>query len=152
MPIKKKTSAPKAKVSRPKSKSSANSGGVSAMAATQLKQLRKTVDQLRTRLEKEANARIAASNVVAEAKKAREALNAQMKALRDEGARLAKELRGALGRSDKLEAARRQATEKIAELRSELAHRSEELKRKSEELAQLAKESAGRARDIIMSE
>ena len=104
------------------------------------------------RLEKEAKANATASKVIAEAKKARDALMGQMKTLRDEGSRLAKELKRALGDADKREAARRQAVEKIAELRKDLAHRTEELKRKSEELAQLAMDSAGRARDIIMSE
>jgi len=122
------------------------------MASAQLKQLRKTVEQLKGRLEKEAKARTAASTIVAEAKKARESLMAQMKNLRDEGGRLAKELKRALGDADKREAARRQAVEKISELRADLAHRTEELKRKSEELARLAIDSAGRAKDIIMSE
>jgi seryl-tRNA synthetase len=93
-----------------------------------------------------------ASKVVAEAKKAREALMGQVKSLRDEGSRVAKELKRALGDADKREAARRQAVQKIAELRAELTHRTEELKRKSEELAKLAMDSAGRAKDIIMSE
>ena len=154
MPSRKKTSSsPKRKAVRPAKKAAAvSSGGVAAMATAQLEQLRKTIDQLKTRLENEANARMAASNVIAEAKKARDALSAQMKGLRDEGARLAKELRTAMGRSDKLEAARKQAVDKIAELRAELSHRREELKRKSEELGRLAMDSAGRAKDIIMSE
>jgi len=150
MPTKKKSTAPKRKSARRDPKPS-SSGGVSAMASAQLKQLRKTVDQLRARLEKETNARAAASTVIAEAKKARATLTAQMESLRKEGARLAKELAHALGDSDKREAARRQAVEKMGELRAELAHRTEELRRKSEELAKLAVDSAGRARDIIMS-
>jgi chromosome segregation ATPase len=153
MPTRKKPSpSPKRKITRPARKAATSGGGVSAMATAQLKQMRKTVDQLRARLEREANARMAASSVVAEAKKARDALAAQMKSLRDEGGRLAKELKTAMGRSNKLEAARQQAVDKIAELRAELAHRTEELKRKSEELGRLAMDSAGRARDIIMSE
>ena len=151
MPTKKKPSTAARKPARRAKKTSA-SGGASAIASAQLKQLRKTVVQLKSRIEKEAKTRIAVSTVIAEAKKAREALMAQLKTLRDEGSRLAKELKRALGDADKREAARRQAVEKVAELRAELARRTEELKRKSEELAKLAMESAGRAKDIIMSE
>jgi chromosome segregation ATPase len=152
MPTKKKTPPPARKPARKASKPAPSGGGVSAMASAQFKQLRKTVDQLTARLEKEAKARAAASTVIAEAKKAREILTTQVKTMRDEGGRLAKALKRALGDADKREAARRQAIDKIAELRKELAHRTEELKRKSEELAKLAIDSAGRARDIIMSE
>jgi chromosome segregation ATPase len=150
MPTKKKTS-PLRKPAGAKKKTSV-SGGVSAMASSQLKQLQKTVVQLKARLEKEAKANATASKVVAEAKKAREALMGQLKTLRDEGSYLTRELKKALGDADKREAARRQAVEKIAELRAELNRRTEELKRKSEDLARLAMDSAGRAKDIIMSE
>ncbi len=150
MPTKKKTS-PLRKPAGAKKKTSA-SGGVSVMASAQLKQLQKTIVQLKGRLEKEAKANATASKVVAEAKKAREALMGQLKTLRDEGSYLTRELKKALGDADKREAARRQAVEKIAELRAELTHRTDELKRKSEELAKLARDSAGRAKDIIMSE
>ncbi len=150
MPTKKKTSPPR-KPATSKRKTSA-SGGISAIASAQLKQLQKTVVQLKGRLEKEAKANATASKVVAEAKKARAALMSQLKTLRDEGSYLTRELKKAIGDADKREAARRQAVEKIAELRAELGHRTEELKRKSEELAKLAMDSAGRAKDIIMSE
>jgi chromosome segregation ATPase len=122
------------------------------MASAQLKQLQKTVVLLKSRLEKEAKANATASKVVAEAKKARDALMGQLKTLRDEGSYLTKELKRALGDADKREAARRQAVEKLAELRAELARRTEELKRKSEELAKLARDSAERAKDIVLSE
>jgi chromosome segregation ATPase len=152
MPARKKSSSPpKRKTARPTAKPSTG-GGVSAAAAAQLKQLRKTVEQLTSRLQKEAKARVAASTLLAEAKKARAGLIAQMKTLREEGSRLGRELQRALGDADKREGARRQAVGKIAELRADLAHRTEELKRKSEELAKLAIDSAGRAKDIIMSE
>ncbi len=72
--------------------------------------------------------------------------------MRDEGSYLTRELKKALGDADKREAARRQAVEKIAVLRAELGLRTEELKRKSEELAKLAIESAGRVKEIILSE
>jgi chromosome segregation ATPase len=152
MPTRKKSSSLARKPVRRAARKSSSGSGVSAMASAQLKQLRKTVEQLKGRLEKEAKSSMTASKVVAEAKKAREALIGQVKSLRDEGGRVAKELKRALGDADKREAARRQAVQKITELRAELSHRTEELKRKSEELARLAMESAGRAKDIIMSE
>ncbi len=150
MPTKKKP----AKVTRKpaRAKKTSTGGGVSAMASAQLKQLQKTVVQLKGRLEKEAKANATASKLMTEAKKARATLMGQLKTLRDEGSYLTKELKRALGDADKREAARRQAVEKIAELRAELTHRTEELKRKTEELAKLAKDSAGRAKDIIMGE
>jgi chromosome segregation ATPase len=151
MPTKKNSSSSAHKPA-PRASKTSSPGGVPAIASAQFKQLRKTVEQLTSRIEKDAKARTAASTVIAEAKKAREALMGQMKTLRDEGSRLAKELKRVLGDANKREAARRQAVEKIAELRSELAHRTEELKGKSEELAKLAIDSAGRAKDIIMSE
>src|SRR5271166_5960941 len=138
MPTKKKPTKLARKPASAKRKTSSAGSSVSAMASAQLKQLRKTVVDLKTRLEKEAKANTTASKVVAEAKKAHGLLTAQMKTLRDEGSYLSKELKRALGDADKREAARRQALEKIAELRAELGHRTEELKRKSEELAKLA--------------
>jgi chromosome segregation ATPase len=158
MPTKKKTSParrkPVRRARKPSSiasKTSKAASSFSAMASTQLKQLRKTVDQLRSRLEKEARARSAASALIDEAKKARETLMVQMRALRERGASLSKELKKAITDANRRENARHQAVVKISELRAELARRTEELKRKSEELARLAMESAGRAKDIIMS-
>lgn len=151
MPTKKKTSTARKPARKTSAKKSAASG-VSAMAAAQLKQFRKTVDQLKGRLEKEVKARGAAAALVNEAKMAREALMGQIKSLRVQGAELTKALKKALSDSDKREAARRQAVERMSELRAELAHRTEELKRKSEELRKLAVDSATRAKDIIMSE
>jgi chromosome segregation ATPase len=150
MPIKKKSSTAARKPAASAQKT-LSSGGVSSMASAQFKQLQKSVAQLTTRLEKEVKANTTASKVIAEAKKARDGLAAQMKTLRDEGSYLTRELKRALGDAEKREAARKQAVEKLAELRAELAHRTDELKRKSEELAKLARDSAGRAKDIIMS-
>src|SRR5579872_6417005 len=155
MPTKKKASPSRRKAVRrssPASKrSQPKSGGVSAMASAQLKQLRKTVNDLKARLAKEAKASSASSKLVAEAKKARETVLGQMKSLKEHGARLSKELRKALGETTRHKAGREQALAKVAELRAELAKRTQELKSKSEELAMLARESAGRAKDIIMS-
>lgn len=129
-----------------------SSSGVSVIASSQVQQLRKTVAQLTSRLEKEIKMNATSAKVVAEAKKARDTLMGQLKTLREEGTHLAMELRRALSDADKREAARRQALDTVSKLRTELGHRTEELKRKSEELARLAVDSAGRAKNIIMSE
>lgn len=131
MPTKKRTSPARRKpVGRTRKASSTMSAtsnaasSFSAVESTQLKHLRKTVDQLNARLEKEARARSAASTVIGEAKMARETLMVQMKALRDQGASLAKELKKAMSDSTRRENARQQAVLKISELRSELARRT----------------------------
>jgi chromosome segregation ATPase len=128
MPTKKKTSPARRKPVRRARKTSSTvsrpskaANSFSAMASTQLKQLRKTVDQLKARLEKEARARLAASTVIGEAKKARETLKVQMKALRDQGASLTKELKKAMSHASRRENARQQAVVQISELRAELA-------------------------------
>jgi len=128
------------------------SGGVSTIASSQIKQLRKTVAQLTSRLEKEIRMNATSAKVIAETKKARVTLIGQLKTLREEGSHLAKELKRALSDADTREAARRQAHDTVAKLRGELTHRTEELKRKSEELARLVVGSAGRAKNIIMRE
>jgi chromosome segregation ATPase len=152
MPTKKRASKAPRKSARRARKSTSTVSGVSAMAAAQLKQLRKTVDQLKSRLQKESKGRSLDARLLQEARNARERVAGQINALREQGTRLSKQLKKALGDADKREMARQQALNKIAELRSELTRRTDELKRKSEELASLARESAGRARDIIMSE
>jgi hypothetical protein len=155
MPTKKKASPSRRKSARKSSpaskRSKPNSGGVSAMASAQMKQLRKTVNDLKARLAKEAKAGSASSRLVAEAKKARETVLGQVKSLRDQGARLSKELKKAMSDTSRHKAGREQALAKVAELRAELAKRTQEVKSKSEELAKLAMDSAGRAKDIIMS-
>lgn len=156
MPTKKNAASSRRKTARRSSpapkRSKTASSGVSAMASTQFKQLRKTVDQLKARLEKETKARSAASTLVTGAKKARETILGQMKSLKEQGARLSKELKKALTDTNRHKAAREQALAKVAELRAELARRTSELKSKSEELGKLAMDSAGRAKDIINSE
>ncbi len=160
MPTKKKTSPVRGKPGRrARNASSTVSRGTkaaavnsfSATASTKLKQLRKTVDQLKARLEKEAKARSAASTVVGEAKKARQTLMGQMKEMRGQAASLTKDLKKATSDAGKREIARQEAVALISGLRAELARRTGELKRKSEELAKLAVQSAGRAKDIIVS-
>ena len=93
MPTKKKTSTARKPARRSRQTSAKTASGVSAMASAQLKQFRKTIEQLKGRLEKEVKARGAASAVIGEARKAREALTGQIKSLRDQGAYLTKELK-----------------------------------------------------------
>src|ERR1700730_2014753 len=132
-------------------------------ALRQLAQLRKTVKGLRVKLERETKARQIEARVKSEAQKARAQLASQITALRDQGRKLATNLKSALGDAGKRDAARQQALAKIAELkaeyskrtaelRSELSHATAELGRKSEELKKLAGEAAHRAVEIIGSE
>ena len=132
-------------------------------AFRQLEQLRKTVKTLRVKLEREVRERKIEARVKSEAQKARARLASQIAALRDQGQKLAKDLRSALGDASKREAARRDAMAKIAELkaqytkksaemRSQLSRTTAELARKSEELKKLAEEAAHRAVEIIRSE
>src|ERR1700683_1047837 len=129
-------------------------------ATAQLDQLRKTIRELRIKLERETRARKIEARVKSEAQKARAALASQITALRDQGRKLASDLKSALGDSRKRDAARQQAVAKIAELkaeyskkstelRSELSRTTSEVARKSEELKKLAGETAQRAVGII---
>jgi len=132
-------------------------------ALKQLEGLRKTVKQLRVKLERETRARKIEARVKSEAQKARAQLGSQIAALRDQGRKLASDLKSALGDSRNRDAARQQAVAKIAELkaeypkksnelRSELSRTTSELARKSEELRKLAGETAQRAVGIIRGE
>src|ERR1700722_17742485 len=132
-------------------------------ATGQIEQLRRTVKALRLKLERETKARKIEARVKSEAQKARAQLASQITALRDQGRKLATNLKSALGDAGKRDAARQQALAKIAELkaeyskrtaelRSELSHATAELGRKSEELKKLAGEAAHRAVEIIRSD
>jgi chromosome segregation ATPase len=129
-------------------------------ALKQLESMRKTVKQLRVKLERESRARKIEARIKSEAQKARAQLSSQISALRDQGRKLASDLKSALGDSRKRDAARQQGVAKIAELkaeyskkstelRSELSRTTSELARKSEELKKLAGETAQRAVGII---
>jgi uncharacterized phage infection (PIP) family protein YhgE len=129
----------------------------------QLAQLRKTVKEMRTKLERETKARKIEARVKSDAQKARAQLASQISTLRDQGRKLATNLKSALGDAGKRDAARQQALAKIAdlkaeyakksaEMRSELSRTTAELARKSEELKKLAGEAAHRAVEIIRSE
>jgi len=126
----------------------------------QLRQLQKTVKALRIKLERETRARKIEARVKSEAQKARAQLTSQIAALREQGRKLASELKSALGDASKRDSARQQALGKIAELKAEYAKKSAEMRsqlsrattelaRKSEELRKLAGETAHRAVDII---
>ncbi len=132
-------------------------------ALRQLEQLRKTVKMLRVKLERESRAPKIEARVKSEAQKARALLASRIAALREQGRKLASDLRSALGDASKRDAARQQAIAKIAELRAEYAKKSAELRselsqataelaRKSEELKKLAREAAHRAVEIIRGE
>jgi hypothetical protein len=129
----------------------------------QIKQLRKTVKGLRLQLEREARARKIEARVRSGAQKARAQLASQIAALRDQGRKLASQLKSALSDASKRDAARQQALARIAELKAEYAKKSAELRsqlsrttgelaRKSEELKKLAGEAAHRAVEIIRGE
>src|SRR5271169_5096875 len=132
-------------------------------ALKQLEGLRKTVKQMRVKLERETRARKIEARVKSEAQKARAQLASQIAALRGQGRKLASDLRAALGDAGKRHAAHQNAIGKIAELKAEYSKKSAELKselsrttaelaRKSEELKKLAGEAAHRAVEIIRSE
>ena len=149
MPVKKK--------SQKKTKRGANP------ALRQVEQLRKSVKILKLKLEREVKARKLEQRVKGEAKAAGAKLSTQLKSLRDQGKKLANDLKSALSDASKREAARKEALAKIAELkaqysktstglRAELSQKTAELRRKSEELMKLAGQSAHRAAEIIRSE
>jgi len=149
MPVKKK--------SQKKTKRGANP------ALRQVEQLRKSVKILKLKLEREVKARKLEQRVKSEAKAAGAKLSTQLKSLRDQGKKLASDLKSALSDASKREAARKEALAKIAELkaqyaktstglRAELSQKTAELRRKSEELMKLAGQSAHRAAEIIRSE
>jgi uncharacterized coiled-coil DUF342 family protein len=126
--------------------------GAGSAVARELDRLRKKVKDLTARLEREAKARKLDVRLAAEAKKAREQLTRQGKALREQGRKLASELKSTLGDADKRKRALNEARGKITDLRAQLARKTSELKRKSEELAKLVAESAHRAAEIVRSD
>jgi chromosome segregation ATPase len=126
-----------------KSKSSGN---------RQVQQLRTTVRKLREQLARERRARLLNFRLLAEAKRARDMVRKQVMAMRSQGQKLAKQLRGTLTDSKRRDQARKDALARVAELRKEISRQSDELRRKTSELRKLAQESAGRARDIILGE
>jgi chromosome segregation ATPase len=129
-------------------------------AQRQVEQLRKSFKVLKTRLERETRARKIEARIKREAEMAGARLGKQLKALREQGKKLASELKSALNDAGKRDAARKEALTRIeklkaqyaktsAELKTELAQKTADLRRKSEELMKLAGDSAHRAVEII---
>ena len=128
---------------------STGSLGAGSAVARELDRLRKKVKELTLRLEREAKARKLDAWLATEAKKAREQLTKEIKALREQGRKLASQLKSTLGDAGKREQALKEARAKVAELKVELGRRTAGLRRKSGELKKLAVESAHRATAII---
>jgi hypothetical protein len=128
-----------------------STGGRSAGSAVarELDQLRKKVKELTLRLQREAKARKLDARLAAVAKKGREQMTKEIKALREQGRNLGSQLKSRLGESSKREQALQEARAKLAELKVELGRKTADLRRKSGELKQLAGESAHRAAAII---
>ena len=104
------------------------------VVARELDQLKKKVKELVLRLEREAKARELAARLAAVAKKAREQLTREVKTLREQGRKMASELKSAITDANKRKQTVEEVRGKIAELRAELARRTADLKHKSEEL------------------
>jgi len=131
-----------------------STGGRSAGSAVarELDQLRKKVKELTLRLQREAKARQLDAQLAAVAKKGREQLTGEIKALREQGRKLGVQLKSTLGDASKREQVLQEARAKVAELKVELGRKTADLRRKSVELKQLAEESAHRAAAIIRGE
>src|ERR1700726_4457174 len=128
---------------------SSGKSGAGRAVARELEQLKKKVKELALRLEHEGKARELAARLAAEAKKAREQLTREIKALREQGRKMASELKSVITDANKRKQTVEEARGKIAELRTELGRKSAELKHKSEDHKKLAGESAHRAAVII---
>ena len=146
----KRTAAGPAKSGKARKPAKAAKSGKSASPG-RVAQLEAMVSKLRKSLVAEAAMRKLDQRLVAEAKRAREAVAKQMTALRAQGLKLGAQIKRAAQENHTLEQARRAALAKVEELRAELHDKSEEVRRTSAELAKLARESAIRAREIVHS-
>jgi uncharacterized coiled-coil DUF342 family protein len=126
--------------------------GAGGAVTRELKQLRNKVKELTLKLGSEVKARKLDARVAAEARKAREQLNKQVKALSEQGRKMAGELKSTLSDAAKRQQALKEARDKVTELKAELGRRAAELKRKSEELRKIAVESARGAAAVIRGE
>lgn len=126
--------------------------GASGAVARELKQLRQRVKELTLKLGSEVKARKLDERLAAEAGKAREQLNKQVKALSEQGRKMATELKATLGDANKRQQALKEARDKVANLKAELGRKAVELKRKSEELRKIAVESARSAAAAMRGE
>ncbi len=107
------------------------------------------IGKLRLSLVAETKRRKLDQRVLAEAKRARDAVARQMSALRAQGSKLATQIKHAAHENRMLEQARKTALAKVEEMRAELHEKSEEVRRTSADLAKLARESATRARELV---
>ncbi|HEY2525641.1 MAG TPA: hypothetical protein VGI29_11330 [Candidatus Binataceae bacterium] len=148
-PAKKRGSVTRKRATTSKSAKSRKPAGPAP--AGRVARLEAMVGKLRANLAAEVKRRRLDQRVVAEAKRARDAVARQMTALRAQGATLAGQIKRAAKESQTLEQARKTALAKVEELRAELHDKSEEVRRTSAELAKLARESATRAREIVHS-
>jgi chromosome segregation ATPase len=138
-------------VNKPMAANNRSTGGRSAGSAVarELDQLRNKVKELTLRLEREAKARKLEARLAAEAKKVGEQLTREIKALREQGRKLAWQLKSTLGDASKREQLLKEARAKVADLKLEVGRKTADLRRKSGELKKLAQESAHRAAAII---
>jgi chromosome segregation ATPase len=141
-------------VNKPMAANNRSTGGRGADSAVarELDRLRKKVKELTLRLEREAKARKLDARLAAAANKARGQLTKEIKALREQGRKLASQLKSTLGDASKREHALKEARYRVAELKVELGRKTAGLRRKSGELKKLALESAHRAAAIIRSD
>jgi len=141
-------------VNQPVAANNRSAKGRSAGGAVgrELDQLRKKVKELTLRLVREAKARKLEARLAAEAKKARQQLTGEIKVLREQGRKLASQLKATLGDAGKREQAFKEARAKVAELKVELGRRTADLRRKSAELRKLAEDSAHRSAAIIQGD
>jgi chromosome segregation ATPase len=138
-------------VNKPMAANDRSTGGRSAGSAVarELDKLRNKVKELTLRLEREAKARKLDTRLAAEAKKGLEQLTREIKALREQGRKIASQLKSTLGDASKREQAFKEARATIAGLKVELGRKTADLRRKSGELKKLAEQSVHRAAAII---
>lgn len=117
--------------------------------ARELDQLKKKFKELTVRLEREVKARKLDARLAMEARKARDQLTKDTKILREQGRKLASQLKSTLGDASKRDQALKEARAKVGELKGDLARKTADLKRKSGELKKLAKESVRRAATMM---
>jgi seryl-tRNA synthetase len=109
--------------------------------ARELNQLKKRVKELTLRLECEAKARKLDARLAAEAKSARVQLTKELAVLREQGRKLAAQLKSTLGDAGKRAQDLKEARTKAAELKAEVGRKTAELRRNSGEIKKLVEES-----------
>src|SRR5260370_20585546 len=114
---------------KPMAPNNRSTGGRSAGSAVarELDQLRKKVKELTLRLQREAKARKLDARLAAVAKKGREQMTREIKALREQGRNLGSQLKSTLGDASKREEALPAAHAKVAEPQEGLRRTSADL-------------------------